>query len=714
MSLKAPTLAASLQRGPDPASPIPREMRAARQWLVWRTGPSKNGKPTKVPFQVNGRKAASNKSATWSTYEQVSAVRDRFDGIGLVFTADDAWVGVDLDDCVNAGVLKPWARDIVSWFSGTYIEISPSGRGLHIICCGTLPGGKGVKFELGDGHVELYSQGRYFTVTGQAFEGAPSTTAPHQPALDRTLALNPQKKTNGPVLVKTKTAGEVFKKGTRHVALSSEAGRLRNRGFDVDDMYLHLQNYNLTYCDPPKPPEEVRNLVEWVAKQNRNFETNDQGAALCFAELCGATTGWCQDERSWYLFDGKRWQRDNTMAIGQRYDDLISEIALRASRATGSYRDELLKHAGGLKYNRNRKAIIEWAKSYMPLTPDQFDRDDFLLNCLNGTVNLHTGKLQPHRAEDYITMMAPTEYNLEAQCPRFEKFLNEIFKGDKDLIDFVLRALGYSLCGAVTEQCVFLPGGNGANGKSTLLEIVRDMLGDYAWTMDSATLMVRKFDSGPKDMVAGMKGKRLVIAQESDQSSRLAEGLIKWLTGGDLVVARRLYENASEFRPTWKIWFCLNHRPTVRGTDHAIWRRIKMIPFPEKFPINRHLLENLLLERAGILQLLVRHHLLWWSKGLGGCDAVDKASSDYRAENDQVGRFIDDRVTVDKGLFEGARELYTEYVKWCSDFGEGNKEEIMSQRAFGMRMTERGFERENKRGDNGTTRVVYKGLMGKI
>jgi len=306
-------------------------------------------------------------------------------------------------------------------------------------------------------------------------------------------------------------------------------------------------------------------------------------------------------------------------------------------------------------------------------------------------------EFREHRQDDLITKMAPVEYIPSAKCPLWLSFLDRIFAGNKDLINFVQRAVGYSITGITTEQCLFFLYGTGANGKSTFLKVIQEILGDYAQQADFTTFTTKTGESVRNDL-ARMKGARFIAAIETGDDKRFEEVLIKQITGGDRITSRFLYQEYFEYTPTYKIWIAGNHRPVIRGTDDAIWRRIRLIPFTVKIPEreqDQNLVEKLLEEKSGILNWMIQGCRQWQIQGLKPPAEVKQAVENYRSEMDPIAGFIESACVVSPNIKVRSSQLFEAYSKWCTN----NKEESISQKEFRVRMQEKEFT--NKRGHGG-------------
>lgn len=333
----------------------------------------------------------------------------------------------------------------------------------------------------------------------------------------------------------------------------------------------------------------VGTVRKWLSAESEtqpvadaSYNLTDLGNAGRLVEQRGENLRYVYPWGRWIHWTGTHWQKDETGEVIRLAKETVKIIYAEASKAgTKDDRKEISHHAVRSESEGKIRAMISLAQSESEVSvrPDVLDANPMLLNCLNGTVDLTTGQLKPHTRSDFVTRVIQVEYDPEALCPRWERFLSEVFPKKSDLNDFFQRAVGYSLTGLTTEQVVFILWGAGANGKSTTVELLRCLFGDYARQIPADSLMIRKVDSGQSNDIAALKGSRLVTASECEEGQRLAESRLKALTGGDTITARHLYSEFFEFRPEFKLWIATNHRPEIRGTDLAIWRRIRLIPF---------------------------------------------------------------------------------------------------------------------------------------
>lgn len=426
---------------------------------------------------------------------------------------------------------------------------------------------------------------------------------------------------------------------------------------------------------------------------------SDLGNAQRLVRLYGDDLRYCHDWQKWLCWDGRRWAIDqNETVVRCAKDTVISMYQEATKEGNGSKYSLAADHALRSAGEHKLRAMVKLARSEpdISISARSLDADPWMLNTLDGPVDLKTGKLRRLSADDFPTKLAPVRYDAEAKCLLWETFLDRILGGDAALISFVQRALGYTLTGSTREQVLFFLYGTGANGKSTFLDVVRTLLGDYAKTATLDTF-IQKQRAGASNDIARLAGARLVTAQEVQGGARLDEALVKQLTGGDAVAARFLYAEHFEFKPTCKFFLAANHKPIIQNTDHAIWRRIRLIPFAVTIPAaeqDRDLVAKLKEELPGIFAWAVRGCLEWQEKGLGEPPAVTKATDDYRDESDFLRVFLRERCFDNPSAKTASAALYSTYVEWA----KRNEDRSVSQHAFGRALSERGYAKTKTSG----------------
>ncbi len=452
-------------------------------------------------------------------------------------------------------------------------------------------------------------------------------------------------------------------------------------------------------------------------KEKPTREFTDLGNAQRLIDLHGIDLLYAYQRKSWFWWDERRWLRDN----GSRIDDLVKDVPMEirqeasgiSGEAMEQIRQQIFSWSKSSQTKERLRATHIVAQSLVAISPEEFDANDWVLNVANGTVDLRTGKLSPHSRDDRITKLAEVEYDANAKCPRFEAFLKRIMgwptereiselprselKAKKRraarLVKFLQRAIGYSLTGSTVEQVLFICHGSGANGKSTLLEIIRAALGDYSRTTDTQTFSAQYSynSSGPTENIARLHGARFVTAVESGEDQRMDEKLIKQLTGSDKITARFLHQNSFEFYPAFKVWIGANHLPEIRGQDHAIWRRQKAIPFLVTIPKSEQdpkLKERIVSEELrGVLAWMVRGCLMWQRRGLASPHEVDAYTQQYREDMDILGEFISAICKLGPAESATVGDIWNSYEQWCMENGE----QPLKQRTFSRRLKDRGI-----------------------
>jgi putative DNA primase/helicase len=435
------------------------------------------------------------------------------------------------------------------------------------------------------------------------------------------------------------------------------------------------------------------------------FPLTDLGNAERLIHEHGENLRYCHLWGRWLNWDGSRWIVDETG--GAKVFQLAHSVVRNMQQAASLIEDKdkrqaMAKFSYGCESKSRLSNMVEIAKTLqgVPVSPDELDTHNMLLNCKNGTLDLKTCELREHSRSDLITKSTSINYNVDATCPNWLNFLRRTFNEDAGLIRFIWKACGYSLTGHTVEhRMLFGYGATGNNGKSTLIEAVLHAFGDYGCTTPTDTLMTKNGDAGISNDIARLKGMRMVVAPETEDGKRLNEGLIKRLTGGDTITARFMRQEYFDFRPEFKLWMVGNHKPVIRGTDDAIWRRITLIPFDVTIPKeerDRDLGRKLREEAEGILAWMIDGLAAWNVEGLEAPSRIEEAGNEYRQESDILGAFLDEcTVKNERGSIK-ASKLYGAYQEWCKRTGEY----CVTQTRFGRAMHERGMGAIKKRDSN--------------
>lgn len=443
----------------------------------------------------------------------------------------------------------------------------------------------------------------------------------------------------------------------------------------------------------PGVPRKVADYWGWKGslrdEGSKTYMRTDLGNAERLAARHGNDLRYCFKWQCWLAYDGTRWKPDDGGEIRRRAKDTVRRIYAEAGQATDdAERKAIAKHAIASEAESRVSAMIRSARSELEVAHTELDTDPYLLNVENGTLDLRTGELREHRRQDLITKVAGTYYDPEARAPQWEAHLARV-QPDAEQRSYLHRALGYSLTADVSEDALFVPYGTGDNGKTVTYNTMLHVAGDYG-TSAAPDLLLTKKDTHPTE-IADLFGARLVVCMEAEEGRRMAESLVKRLTGGDPIKARRMNENFWTFLPTHKIHLSVNHKPAINGTDNGIWRRVKIIPFTVKISEeekDRYLEDKLQSEAPGILAWAVRGSVDWYRNGMREPHSVQAATSEYKTQMDVLAAFLSDRCFIGLDATAPATTLFKQFELWCEESGEKKG----TQRAFGMKLTERGFD----------------------
>ncbi len=435
----------------------------------------------------------------------------------------------------------------------------------------------------------------------------------------------------------------------------------------------------------------------------RMFSLTDLGNADRFISQHGNDVMHCHDLGCWMVWQEDRWLPDGIKEVEGRAQDTVRGIHSEImSESSPEKQAEIMKWAKQSQSGSRIREMVRMAQSNRTFSTHStwLDKDDYVLNLVNGTLNLKTKEFYKHNRQDLLTKIAPTEYDPEAICPIWIKFLSQIFGYDKELLLWVQKAMGYALTGDTSEQCLFMLWGKGRNGKSTFLNTIKQILGDYTTQVQPETLMTRRNNDGgsPRSDLMALRGARFVTASEGERGQQLAESLIKQLTGGEVLSCRGLYQKTQvEFMPKFKLFFATNYKPQIGGTDLGISRRIRLIPFDYTVPadqVDYELSRKLMNEAPGILSWMVEGCYRWQEDGLGIPASVKEATEDYLAENDQVEKFIADCCLKNESCSVRTGDLYVVYEQWATDC----EDQVLKLKAFGQALADKGFEKKRRSG----------------
>lgn len=404
----------------------------------------------------------------------------------------------------------------------------------------------------------------------------------------------------------------------------------------------------------------------------------------------------------WRRWDGRRWALDpEAKAASEAAKAAVRAILREAAQIDGDAHPDLRKALVHWSLtSESRKSItaaVDLARSHPALSAEvaEFDLDPWLFCCANGTLDLRTGELRPHRREDMVTRMSPVVYDPRATSDLWARFLEHSTGGDTALEQFLARAVGYSLTGDVSEEKLFFVHGPAASGKSTFIEAVKTVMGDYGLTADFDMLLKRKQAGGIRNDLARLAGARFVASVEVDEGKELAEGIVKSLTGNDTVSARHLYREFFDFQPQFKLWLAANHAPAVNSDDLAMWRRILRVPFENVVPKERRdprikaALRSTTDGGPAILTWAMQGCLEWQGHGLGVPTSVEVATEAYRHDCDSLAGFFDERCRFETGVWEESSNLRAEYERWA-DANHVQPKYRVSPRTFAEKLKLRG------------------------
>lgn len=708
------------------------ELVAMPHWVVWRAEPNPDGpKPRKVPYipgQRMARKAASDDARTWGTYARAKAdvLAGLADGVGFEL-GGSGFYGFDFDHVVDAetGEIDMGAEAYAGRLA-TYTETSPSGTGLRGIGRGQLPpGGRRKRDVFGDDtDLELYDSGRYLTITGRHLEHYPDRIADANGALADLHALVFGKQADPSTRPPPATdptpfhvSDEMLLEHARRARNGAKfaqlwAGDLSGHNGDASGADQALCNLLAFWCGPDparidamfrqsglyRDKWDVRHhsdgrtygagtidralegrteFYQWLAPERRT----DVGNGLRLVRQHGRDLRYCEALGGWLVWDGRRWAPDLTGDAVQRAKATARQIYAEAKDEPDEDASKALgKWAIASESAQRINAMLAMASTEPAIaaTPADFDADPWVLNASNGTIDLRTGEIRPHRREDMLTLYTPVAYHPDATDERFTAFLSSITRGDADLARHIRMCAGYSLTGDASEETVLLVQGRGGSGKTTLLEALRQAMGEYAHKAGFSTFLARQGGVGegdpPRADLVRLRGMRLVYAAEPEKGRRLAASTVKEISGRDTVTARLPHARQSvSFVPVLKLWLVCNDAPVMDDDDTGLWRRLQRIPLDLGLPREQQDLSlKTHLQTAAaeaVLAWAVAGCLDWQRHGMTPPQVVLQRTAELRAAFNPIGEFLEAWCVVDPAAEVAAGVLRTAYTQWAAGMG---------------------------------------------
>ncbi len=421
-------------------------------------------------------------------------------------------------------------------------------------------------------------------------------------------------------------------------------------------------------------------LEQMQPHTNPRYQRDEIGIGYAFADFYKPIARFNRERGIWYVYDGAVWRPDeNALAVAELAKKLADRLYTFALQIKDEdTRNRYIKRVQKLQLRKNRRTMIEDAKSVYPVSHGLFDHNTDLFNCKNGTLNLTTGEFKPHDPADFLTMMSGITYDSKATCPRWEQFISEVMCNDADLALYLQKALGYALTGDTSLECLFiLYGATSRNGKGTTMETFLQIVGDYGKTSNPEMLSTKFGNtnaSGPSEEIARLAGIRFVNISEPEKKITFNAALVKRMTGNDTLNARFLHENSFDFKPNFKIFINTNYKPSVSDMTLFYSCRLKLIPFKRHFEEHEQdkglkaffAEENNL---SAIFNWCYEGYKLFRKQGLDDPTAVTQATKEYEAESDRIGQFVDAWLEEGEAYEERTSAVYRLYGQWCDKYG---------------------------------------------
>lgn len=678
----------------------------------------------------------------WSDFDTAMSFNEaNQNSAGLGFCLTGGIVVIDIDHCVLNGKIDENALKIIEYFN-TYTEFSMSGTGVHLFLVGKKPLGRNRFITPEKLEIEIYENKRYIAITGNVLEPYTELTDRSENLNSWYDEVAPKAKTQDlrikPTGTSTLTDEEIIERAKNSKNsdkfIKLYAGEWKDLGYpsqseadlafcnllafwssgdigQIDRIFrscglyrkkwdngyydIHTINTAITNCSSFFSSNNIRitsNGEDIVFPNLFDYGTSDLDNAARFVECYREKILYDTTDKQWRYWNGKCWDNDTSEFSRRCINSIVKQMENELAEITvveGNKESEELYKSGvkrvtAWKTTRTRDNLLKEARSFDGMFCDfnDLDNDNILLNCQNGIVNLETGEIMEHSPAYLMTKVCDANFDQSADCSRWLQFLDEIFLGDTELIDFVQRCVGYSLSGSTHEQCLFFLYGEGSNGKSTFFNILSEIMSGYAAHANHSTVMESKSRSAIPEDLARLRTARLVVTAETKEQQVMDIETVKLITGGERITARFLHQNSFEYTPKYKIWLATNNPPIINSNDYGTWRRLVCIPFNACFKEedkDMHLLDKLRTERDGILSWCIEGYRACLEKSITNTlyqpQAVLKLAQDYKKMNNNIEGFITSYVDITKSFEDKIKTatLYNMYRQYCSELGYDEK-----------------------------------------
>jgi putative DNA primase/helicase len=711
---------------------IPKSLISSGKFCLWKYIDDR-----KIPFSVDGECAKSNDESTFSSYEDVMSKLGDYTGIGVgLFNGLSA---IDIDDCIDdAGVISDRAKDVISMIN-SYTEISPSGHGVHILFWCHKPFDSSTYYlKNSPVGIEIYIGGetnRFMTLTGNRYGDCEMLREPDLGKfLDKYMRRAPLTQQVNPLsralskdaklseLWNAKAPGSGADESERDMALCCKLAfycgadsSATDRAFRSSPYYLSKDKAHVEKWEKRDDYREqtlskacslVRPNISYTGEYTPAsgaylYTLDDTGNAKRFVKEFGSNIRWNTDNNTWMIWDGKRWENDTTGKAKSYLDRMTAEMqedykqGLSDEPSNIKTLQPVAKNISYLRSHRGKENCLAEAQHLegMPVNNSCFDSDGWQICTDSGVVNLRTGEVVPCAREQMMSKSTDCEIDMTHEPTQFLAYLKDILRNHPELLDYVHRLFGYAMTDSLREQQMYFLYGDGNDGKSLLLDVIGNVLGEYSWVAKSSLLTEQYNDNKSLTQIALLKGKRFISVEELKADDRLDESLVKDFTSGlGEITGKFLYANEFNFHFYGKIFMATNYKPIIRGTDNGIWRRIIIIPFDRALrddEVDKDLKEKLLREKPQILGWLVNGCLDYQKNGLVPPACVKAMTQDYRTEQDRVLQWIDERCERGDSYYASASELFRDFTSWCINGNEYKMSQTMFGRSMGKKFTKR-------------------------